>query len=277
MRNIGLHMRLTTTLSAVIDRAIAQKSSVLQCFFITQEAMEYVSFAAGELESCRKKIQTSFKQAYLHASYWVNLAGMRRNGWKTFKKEVELAIALGFTHVVIHPGSATGCETREQGLEYLARALNRALEKYHDITIVIENTAHGNMSIGGSFNDFKALLALITEPDRLAFCVDTAHAYVYGYDITTIEGLENFITQIDVTIGLDKVILLHLNDSEKPLGSKIDKHETPGKGLIGLEALRRCFEHPRLAHTSVIVEAPALSDQQELDLLTMIRSWDTPL
>ena len=273
MRNIGLHGRLTSTLSALIDRAISQKSTILQCFFITQEAMEYVTFAPGELESCRKKIQTNFKQAYLHASYWVNLAGMRRNGWKTFKREVELAIALGFTHVVIHPGSATGCETREQGLEYLARALNRALEKYHDITIVIENTAHGNMSIGGNLKDFKALLALITEPHRLAFCIDTAHAYVYGYDITTAQGLEDFVEEIERTIGLNKVILLHLNDSEKPLGSKIDKHETPGKGLIGLDALRRCFEHPRFAHTSVIVEAPMLADEKELELLAMMRSW----
>ncbi len=274
VRTIGLHLRLTTTLSDLIDKAIRQKSNVMQCFFILQETLSYVSFEEGELEACRQKIKENFKEVYLHASYWVNLAGMRNNGWRTFKREVELARQLGFSHVVIHPGSATGCKDRQEGIVYLSKALNRALEKYDDITIVLENTAHGKTSVGGDLEDFRALMALITEPHRIAFCLDTAHAYAYGYDVSTVQGLEDFITLVDSCVGLEKVRVLHLNDSEKELGSRIDKHATPGKGRIGLEALQRCMNHPKLQHASVLLELPVLEDAQEIELLDMVRSWD---
>ena len=274
MKNIGLHLRLTTTLSDLIDKAIQQKSTIVQCFFIIQETMSYVSFSEGELEACRKKIKDHFKEVYLHASYWVNLSGMRRNGWKTFKREVELARQLGFTHVVIHPGSATGCKDKKEGIICLSKALNRALEKYNDITIVLENTAHGKMSVGGDLEDFKFLMTLITEPHRIAFCLDTAHAYAYGYDIATEKGLDDFIDLVDSCIGLEKVKVIHLNDSEKDFGSYIDKHAVPGQGKIGEEALKRCMNHPKLKNASVLLELPVLDDDQEMALLMKIRSWE---
>jgi deoxyribonuclease-4 len=274
VRTIGLHLRLTTTLSDLIDKAIRQKSNVMQCFFILQETMSYISFAEGELEACRQKIKDNFKEVYLHASYWVNLAGMRNNGWRTFKREVELARQLGFSHVVIHPGSATGCKDRQEGIVYLSKALNRALEKYDDITIVLENTAHGKTSVGGDLEDFKVLMALITEPHRIAFCLDTAHAYAYGYDIATVQGLDDFIALVDQCIGLEKVKVLHLNDSDKEFGSRIDKHAAPGKGRIGIEALERCMNHPKLQHASVLLELPVLEDAQELEYLDIVRSWE---
>lgn len=273
VRNIGLHLRLTTTLLNLINKAIEQKSTIMQCFFIISDNMQYVSFAEGELEACRKKIKEHFKEVYLHASYWVNLAGMRRNGWKTFKREVELARQLGFTHVIIHPGSATGCKNKNEGIEYLAKALNRALEKYNDITIVLENTAHGNMSVGGDLEDFKVLMGLITDPNRIAFCLDTAHAYAYGYDISTDEGLNDFVKLVNDCIGLEKVKVIHLNDSEKSLGSRIDKHAIPGKGMLGEQALRRFMNHPQLRNISVLLELPPLEDVEEMKLLTKVRSW----
>lgn len=273
MRNIGLHLRLTTTLLSLINKAIEQKSTIMQCFFIISENMQYVSFAEGELEACRKKIKEHFKEVYLHASYWVNLAGMRRNGWKTFKREVELARQLGFTHVIIHPGSATGCKDKSEGISYLAKALNRALEKYDDITIVLENTAHGNMSVGGDLEDFKSLLSLIKEPNRIAFCLDTAHAYAYGYDISTAQGLDSFVELLDTCVGLEKLKIIHLNDSEKDLGSRIDKHAIPGEGKLGKDALQRCMNHPKLRHISVLLELPVLQDFEEMEILKKIRSW----
>ena len=215
-----------------------------------------------------------FKELYLHASYWVNLSGKRNSGWRTFKKELELAQKLGFTHIVIHPGSSTGCKTKQEGIECLANALNKALERYHDITIVLENIAHAKMSIGGDLQDFKKMMKLIKEPDRIAFCLDTAHAYSYGYDIVKEKELEKFVKEVDDCIGAKRVVVLHLNDAEKKCGSRIDKHAIPGKGLIGEKSLKAFMNHPKLKHASIILELPILSDEQEVEILKMVRSWN---
>jgi len=116
-RNIGLYLRLGSSLSKLLDRAIALNQSIFQCFFIVQGINKYITFTSGELEECLKKRKKYFKELYLHASYWVNLAGCRRNGWRNFQKELELGKQLGFSHIIIHPGSATGCENKEQGIE----------------------------------------------------------------------------------------------------------------------------------------------------------------
>ena len=271
-RKIGIHLRLQDSLLSLYNRALALKTPILQCFFIVQNINTYVTFAPGELEECIKK-RKKFKQLYLHASYWVNLSGKRNSGWRTFKKELELARTLEFTHIIIHPGASTGCSSKDEGIMYLAKALNKALERYHDITIVLENIAHGRMSVGGDLKDFKKVLALVTEPDRIAFCLDSAHAFSYGYDITTQKGLDAFVQEADECVDLKRVALLHANDSEKKCGSRIDKHAAFGKGCIGKEALQRFITHPRLKHVPVILELPVMSAEEEEKELAKVRSW----
>ena len=273
-RNIGLHLRLGSSLSKLLDRAIDLKQPIIQCFFIVQGINKYITFTSGELEECLKKRKKHFKELYLHASYWVNLSGKKNSGWRTFKKELELAQKLGFTHIVIHPGSSTGCKDKKEGITFLAKALNKAIERYPDITIVLENIAHGKMSVGGDLEDFKELLEQIDEPDRLAFCIDTAHAFAYGYDLTDEKELNQFIKKIDECIGVKRVALLHLNDSEKKCGSRIDKHAVPGQGLIGQDTLKAFMNHPQLKHASVILELPVLPEKEEEEVLKEVRSWN---
>ncbi len=272
-RTLGLHLRLATSLTDLYEKAIRLKLPLLQCFFIVQNINKYITFTAGELETSLKLRKKHFKELYLHASYWVNLSGKKNSGWRTFKKELELAQKLQFTHIVIHPGSSTGCKNKEEGIAYLAKALNKALSRYHDITIVLENIAHAKMSVGGDLKDFKELLAQIDEPDRIAFCLDTAHAYSYGYDITTQENINAFVDEVEECIGTKRVVVIHLNDSEKKCGSRIDKHATPGEGLIGEEALKLFMNHPKLKHASVILELPVMSDEEEETILKKIQSW----
>lgn len=272
-RTIGLHLRLTTSLTDLYEKAIRFKISILQCFFIVQNINKYITFSAGDLESSLKMRKKHFKELYLHASYWVNLSGKKNSGWRTFKKELELAQKLQFTHIVIHPGSSTGCKNKEEGIACLAKALNKALSRYHDITIVIENIAHGKMSVGGDLQDFKQMLSQIDEPDRIAFCLDTAHAYSYGYNITTKENIDAFIDEVEDCIGTKRVVLIHLNDAEKKCGSRIDKHATPGQGLIGKDALKLFMNHPRLKHASVILELPLMPEEEEKEILKEIHLW----
>ncbi len=273
MRRIGLHFRLTTTLSELLDKAYGIGSPLVQCFLIPQGSSTYLEFTPEEKALCLEKSKR-FGQLFLHASYWVNLAGRYKNGWKPFNRELELAKELGFTHIVIHPGSATGCTSKEDGIYYLARALNKILSTDNKVIIVLENTAHANKTVGGDILDFGALLQLVDEPDRIAFCLDSAHAYSYGYDLRTIEQVDAFVELVDKTIGAQRVVALHLNDAAEKLGSRIDKHAIPGQGEIGAESLKRFMNHPKLAHASVILEMPIISDEQESAVLKEIQGWD---
>lgn len=272
MRNIGLHFRLLTTLSALLTRAQALQCPVMQCFFIPQGGCTYVDFSSEEIALCLEQ-STSFNEQYLHASYWVNLAGRYNNGWKPFHRELGLAKQLGFSHMVIHPGSATGCETKEEGIICLSRALNKALREEETIKIVLENTAHANKTVGGNIEDFAKLLDLLEQPEKVAFCLDSAHAYSYGYPFSTPDDVDRFVDDVDRLIGTQRVVSLHLNDAAEKCGSRIDKHAAPGKGEIGVQALKQFMNHPKLLHTSVILEMPIVSDEEELAVFQEVKSW----
>jgi deoxyribonuclease-4 len=274
LRKIGLHLRLTDLLSELLEKAIRLKSPIFQCFLITQGSNKYARFSEEEIKKCRE-LSKQFDQMYLHASYWVNLAGCRNNGWRAFQRELGLAKMLGFTHIIIHPGSATGCETQEDGIKCLARALNKALETEKDIKIVLENGAHARMTVGGKISDFGKLLKLLKEPERISFCIDTAHAHSFGYDITDPEKQEIFLEEIDHIIGRDKIALLHLNETQEARGSYIDKHAALGDGQIGNKALQRFMNHPVCKDVPIILEIPPIEDEKdEAKLLALANKWD---
>lgn len=272
MRNIGLHLRLTTTLSALLEKAQEMNNPVVQCFFIPQGSSTYAEFSPEEVALCLER-RAFFKELYVHASYWVNLAGRYNNGWRPFHKELELAKQLAFTHIVIHPGSATGCATKDEGIECLARALNKILSQEHEVKIVLENTSHANKTVGGDIEDFAKLLGFLNHPEKVAFCLDSAHAYSYGYSLSTPEDAHNFIDLFDTLIGAQRVVALHLNDAAERCGSRIDKHAAPGQGEIGKETLQAFMNHPKLLHTSIILEMPILPEPEEIALLEEIRQW----
>jgi len=122
--------------------------------------------------------------------------------------------------------------------------------------LLLENSA-GQQGKIGSLSELASILSRLTS-DRLKICLDTAHAFEAGYNLTTSEGLEMWITEIEKTIGLDKVELLHLNDSKTPLGSGRDNHQNIGDGFIGDESLRNLINHPKLSQLPLILEVPGL-------------------
>ncbi len=274
MRKIGLHLRLTNKLSDLLEKAIRLKSPIFQCFLITQGSNKYATFSEEEITKCRD-LSKKFDQMYLHASYWVNLAGRKNNGWRAFQREMALGKMLGFTHIIIHPGSATGCETKDEGIKYLARALNRALEKEKDINIVLENGAHARKTVGGNIGDFAKLLKLLNEPERISFCIDTAHAHSFGYDIVDPQNQDIFLDEVDRVIGRKNIALLHLNETQEGCGSYIDKHAALGDGSIGNEALQRFMNHPVCKDVPIILEIPAFeTEKEEAKILALANEWD---
>lgn len=271
MRKIGLHLRLTTSLSDLLIEAAALQLPLFQCFFINQDGY-FINISSEEKEAVRVAVQ-QFDLRVLHASYWSNLASIRHTRHRVLLKELSMARELGFTHIIMHPGSAKGARRQEEGITALARTMNAITKNNDDLKIVLENTAHGSMSVGGKLQDFYELLQKVEHPEKIFFCIDTAHAYSYGYNITDPEKREAFIQELQTTISLEKIVLLHLNDTYDRLGSKLDRHAVLGEGLIGEEPLKKIVLDPRLVHIPILMEPPAIPQEKQKALLAKVREW----
>lgn len=267
----GIHIRLTTNLSDIIKKAIRIGAPFFQTFFIYQSG-KYIKLDSSDVKNFLY-LRQDFSDIYAHGSYWINLCQPDNISYKILEKEALLAKKLEFSHLILHPGSASGCKDKLEGIENLAKRLNNFLKKESNISIVLENTAHGNLSIGGDLNDFQILLSKIDKPDKISFCIDTAHAYSFGYNISNDMAQDDFISLIEKIIGKDKVALIHLNDTQELLGKKIDKHVTPGEGLIGRDALGRFLKHEYFIDVPALIEFPNLCEEEEIKLYNDIKKW----
>ena len=216
MNYIGLHIRFSSSLESVIQKAARLNLPLFQCF-LDEKPGKRVELSDEQKQAFRASRQ-QFKAAYLHGSYWINLCTDRSSRIERIGKEFELAQELGFSHMVLHPGSAKKYGCKLKGIDQIALTLNSLQRKFKDITIVLENTAHGKLNIGSDLEDFRILLQKVDAPDSLSFCIDTAHAYSYGYDLATLEGHNEFMALVDYTIGVKRVGLIHLNDTKEELG-----------------------------------------------------------
>jgi deoxyribonuclease IV len=250
LKKVGLHIRIENQINEAIEKALEYKLPTFQCFLVNSYG-KYINPTQEEINSFVKK-RDSFDKLFIHSSFWINLANSKSYNLRLMKKELELAKKLKFTHVVIHPGSAKEYETKEPGINLLAKRLNKILKDEKEITILLENTAHGKKTIGNDFQDLKKIQEKVDY--QLKFCLDTAHAYAFGYDLK--KDLDNFLKMVDETIGIKNIELLHLNESAEALGSEKDKHTVPGQGKIGIPALTKILKHPKLKNVPAIIELP---------------------
>jgi deoxyribonuclease-4 len=201
------------------------------------------------------------------------LASLGNNGLPQLRKEVVFAKRLEFTHLVLHAGTAKGAQHKNEGIDALAVALNKLCKQERDITILLENTCHTNLAVGSDIFDLQMLLEKIDMPERIGFCIDTAHAHSFGYDVVSAKGQHDFIALLDATVGIERIKLIHLNDTTEKVGSFIDRHSIVGQGTIGEGALKRFAMHPQLQHIPLLIESPELAPEDELTILHKIRSW----
>lgn len=270
MRKIGLHIRLQTTLLDSALRAQELGIPIFQCFFIHQITNQFIQPSEQEIQEFLK-LRSGFEQLYLHGSYWINLASFT-SGNKILLREIELAKKLEFTHIILHPGSAKKVKDKREGIGVIAKNLNKILKTESTIKIVLENTAHAGLSIGGDLHDFKLLRERLDHPEKVFFCLDTAHAHSYGYDIGNEAMQEQFIDLVEQTIGIERVALIHLNDTGQQKGSRIDKHEIVGEGQLA-RALPLFLKQPRMSNVPVIMELPVLEIDKEREVLAMVQGW----
>jgi deoxyribonuclease IV len=272
LRLIGLHLRFEHSILETLEQARIRALDVFQCFLIAQQSNKLVAPSADQIKEFRQIRSAHFSHFFVHGSYWINLAQPHNNGFSLLMREWRLARKLEATHFVLHPGAARGL-TREEGIDVLARAFNTLLDKEHELELVLENTAHGNMAIGSDLNDFKVLKSKLNKPERLRMCLDTSHAYVYGYDIGNLHLQDEFIQLVDQTVGFSSVVLIHLNDTTEQCGSKIDRHALLGTGTISEHMLHRFISHAAFAHLPLLMELPLCTSEQEEEVLNKVRGW----
>ncbi len=269
-RKIGLHLRLIKDIFAVAEKALRLEQRIFQCFLMGQDSGQLISLKAADAERFRQ-IMSNFHQVYAHVSYYANVC--EPHGIHQLKKEMMLAKQLGFSGVVVHPGSGKWAKDKQQGLDVLVKALNELFDDESNLPILLENAAHASYTIGGELTDFSYIAQNLRRPERLQVCIDTAHAYVRGYDIANEEGRLQFFDLLEKTIGFDRVALIHLNDTREKLGSYIDQHEVVGKGVIGASALKDFVLHPAIKQVPVIMEMPPMQEDEEMRIYKEILSW----
>jgi len=225
----------------------------------------------------RRKEELNIKPIFIHIPYLINLASpnprLYRASIEAYIEDMQEAQALKADYIVTHMGSHK--ETSEYaGIKRLTRALNRILGKTrnNNVKILLENTAGSGSWLGYKFSHQKRIIRGLEQKERVGLCLDTAHAYLAGYDIATEEGLEKTLDEIDRLVGIGLIKLIHLNDAKEKLGSHRDKHEHIGKGRIGQEGMGRIINHPRLRNLPFILETPKKTGQDDIMNLNIVRN-----
>ena len=270
---LGTHIRLQGSIIEAIERAERLSIPFFQLFFVIQSSGKMIKINHDEITFFLQKKRNFSQSLFCHGSYWINLSSLGNNGYHSLEREIALAKRLEFPYFVLHAGSAKGARDKNEGIDALVRSLNRLFRQEKDIVVLLENTCHGNMSIGSDIKDFVLVLEKIDNPERIGFCIDTAHAYSFGHNFMSSIECNNFIDFLDLTLGIERIKLIHLNDTQEKLGSLIDRHCVIGEGKIGLSALKQFVTHEKLAHAPLIMELPDVSVEQEYHILEKIRWW----
>jgi apurinic endonuclease (APN1) len=222
--------------------------------------------------------RTGIHPVIVHDSYLINLAApaddLREKSITAFADELERCAQLGIPYLVTHPGAHTG-SGEEAGLARVAEAICRLLADGvgGNTVILLETTAGQGTALGYRFEHLARLFELIPYHNRLGICVDTCHIFAAGYNIRDRASYEATFAELDRLIGLEWVKCFHLNDSQKELGSRVDRHAHIGQGCIGLEAFRLLVNDPRFASLPMIIETPKGEDMAEDRMnLTVLRS-----
>ncbi|MDQ0299728.1 deoxyribonuclease-4 [Salibacterium salarium] len=194
----------------------------------------------------------------VHAPYIINIANTTkpetfRLGVDFLRSEVERTEAIGAKQIVLHPGAHVGAGP-DVGIKKIIEGLNEVIDANQDVQIALETMAGKGSECGRTFDELAAIIDGVTHNEKLSVCFDTCHTHDAGYDI--INDLDNVLTAFDKTVGLDRLKVLHINDSKNERGAGKDRHENIGFGYIGFEALQTIVHHPSFDDIPKILETP---------------------
>ncbi len=259
---IGAHMSIAKGFEKAVFDTTTIGANCIQIFTKSNRQWKARALTQKQINDFYKALIDAHinpKHVFVHASYLINCASsnteLRKKSIDALILEIERCQKLGISYLVLHPG--TSKESNEKALLLLADSLNQALEQTSDtVSILLENMAGQGSSLGSTFKELAQIKKLIHDKKRIYFCVDTCHAFAAGYDLREKQEYEKIITEIDQTIGLDHIKLIHLNDSKKNVGSNVDRHENIAKGKLGAAFFKRLCTDKRFINIPKILETP---------------------
>jgi len=257
---LGAHMSIAGGYYKALDAAGALGMETCQVFTKNNNQWRAKEITPAEVELfARSREQHRIRHAISHASYLINLAAATDELWQKSTAgmvvELQRAAALGIPYVIVHPGAGVG-QSEEAAVARVAQGINRVHELAGDVgaQILLENTAGQGTCLGHRFEQLAAIIAGVKHAQRVGVCIDTCHAFAAGYPLSTQADYEALWAEFDKHLGRPRLQAIHLNDSKKPLGSRVDRHEHIGQGQIGLAPFRLLLNDPRLATVPMFLE-----------------------
>ena len=262
---IGAHMSVAGGVSKAVERAIVHGCEALQIFSKNANQWNARPADPAEIRAFRTRVDdTGIRPVVAHASYLINLATtfprLREQSLAAFIDELDRAEALGLLGVVIHPGTCTA-GTEDNALQLIAEAIRTAFRarRRRKTMVLLEHTAGQGRTVGHRFEHLAAIIEHLDGSPRVGVCLDTCHLVASGYDIVSDAGYQSTFADFDRIVGLDRLRAFHGNDSKKPRGSRVDRHEHIGEGCLGLEPFRRLVNDARFADLPILIETEKTS------------------
>lgn len=263
MKRIGAHVSASGGVENAPENAHKIGAKAFALFTKNQRRWFSKPLTNTNIDGFRKNLEKfgfSADHVMPHDSYLINLGHpdpeSLQKSREAFLDEMQRCQQLGIKLLNFHPGSHLNKITPEKCLDTIAESINITLDKTSNVTALIENTAGQGTNMGFDFHHLAQIIDKIEDKSRVGVCFDTCHGFVAGYDIRTPEAYKNTFDQFDEIIGLAYLKGIHLNDAKKPLGSRVDRHESIGKGEIGMEGFRMIMQDDRLDEIPIILETP---------------------
>jgi deoxyribonuclease IV len=251
---LGIHTSIAGSYLNALDSARKLGANALQIFSASPRMWQGGVTRIAEVDAAAfraKRAEYGLGPLVIHANYLINLASaqqmLRVRSIQAFHDELVRGVALGADFLVVHPGACGEC-SMAQSISNVIESVKQASRRnpLGNLRILIENTAGMGTAVGSRLEEIAEILQGLKD-SPVAACLDTAHLFAAGYDIKSESGLAATLGQIESTIGLDNVPVIHINDSKIPLGGRVDRHEHIGHGKIGADAFERILKHPRLS------------------------------
>lgn len=278
---IGCHVSIAGGIDNSVVRAGELGCNTMQIFSKNASNWREKILKEDEVESFRENLKNSnINPVFIHTSYLINLASpsdeLYFKSINAFLEEMKRAdLLLPDPYLIIHPGAHTGAG-EEYGIQRIIRALNIILEKSADLNlktmILLEDTAGSGTHLGYTFYQLKRMIEGAKDRKKIGICFDTCHAFTAGYELSHRGGIEQTLEELEKYIGLDKLKVVHLNDSKFPLGSRKDRHMHIGKGYIGLEGFKVLVNHKYLKDLPFILETPKHDEKDDLKNINLVKS-----
>jgi deoxyribonuclease IV len=274
---LGAHM----SISGGVEKAVARGQEIgceaMQIFTKNSNQWKAKPLTSTEVTAFRDACQgAGIGPVIAHSAYLINLAApdeaLYEKSIQAFLDELQRCELLGIPYLVVHPGAHMGTG-EEQGLKRITAAIDRIHRETPKMqaAIALEITAGQGTVLASKFEHFATILEQVDEPERLGFCLDTCHLLAAGYDFRTPEGYVQMIEAWDDLVGIERIGVIHLNDSKKELGSRVDRHEHIGQGCIGTKGFELLLNDPRLAELPMVLETPKDEDADVRNLATLRR------